>query len=67
MAKKVKTAQDYLEKPSKTCERWVLNMQRKEKPPSVGDEGARARLTQKWWELQQSYKDTRKKGNSRVK
>ena len=67
MAKKVKTAQDYLEKPSKTCERWVLNMQRKEKPPSVGDEGARARLTQKWWELQQSYKDTRKMGNSRVK
>ena len=51
MVKKVKTAQDYLEKPSKTCERWVLNKQRKEKPPSVGDEGARARLIQEWWDL----------------
>ena len=45
MVKRVKTVQDYLVKPTKTCERWVLNMQKKETPPSVGDEGAKARLT----------------------
>ena len=59
MAKKVKTAQEYFKKPTKTCEKWVLNRQKKEKPPSVGDEGARARLTQEWWDLQQSFKQAK--------
>ena len=64
MAKKAKTAKEYFLKPTKTCAKWVLNKQKKERPPSVGDEGARARLTMKWWKRQQDYKRCRKSVNS---
>lgn len=60
MAKKRKTAKDYFRNPTETCAKWVLNQQRSETPPSVGDEGARARLTKQWCQKQRSYVRARK-------
>jgi len=67
MAKKRKTANDYFRNPSETCAKWVLNQQRSEIPPSVGDEGARARLTKQWCQIQRSYSRARKTQGKSVK
>ena len=53
-----KTVQDYIENPSKECKEYVLKRQHKE--GSVGDEGARQRLTKDWFERKKKYDTARR-------
>ena len=48
-----KTLQDYIDNPPKACREYVLIQQQKE--GSIGDEGARQRLTKDWFERKQKY------------
>ena len=53
-----KTFQDYMAHPTKALRQYILRQQKLEK--SLGDEGARERLTRQWLARQQEYRQREK-------